>query len=118
MEERRVNPRLQINQAAGLTIEGSPSTIPCTVEDISEGGMRVSLGRRLFPEIFSNVTFALTENFGFNVGAAVRWQEEAEGRSTYGLMFNRIDEPDRRWIAQYVNSSMEEEAKNRWWRGF
>lgn len=117
MGDRRISPRLALNQLAELRVEDNLKPIPCTVEDISESGMRVSLRRCLFPEVFSNVKFTLSDNFGFDVGAAVAWQESVEGRNTYGLQFNRIDDSDRERISEFVNSSLVEEEKNNWWSG-
>ena len=117
MGERRSSPRLALNQLAELRIEDNLRPIPCTVEDISASGMRVSLNRSLFPEVFSDVNFVLSDNFGFDVGATVAWQESADGRNTYGLRFNRIDGSDRERISQYVGNSLLEEKRNTWWKG-
>jgi c-di-GMP-binding flagellar brake protein YcgR len=106
-----------INQLAELRIKDKLRSIPCTVEDISESGMRVSLSRSLFPDVFSDVNLALSDNFGFDLGATVAWQESVEGRNTYGLRFNRIDDFDRKRISQYVGNSPSEEEKNNWWKG-
>lgn len=117
MENRRTSPRLAVNQLAELRIENNLRPIPCTVEDISASGMRVSLSRNLFPEVFSNVNFFLSDNFGFDVGATVAWQESVEGRNTYGLRFNRIDDSDRERISQFVGNLPSEEERNNWWKG-
>jgi c-di-GMP-binding flagellar brake protein YcgR len=119
MENRRSSPRLAVNQLAELRIENNLRPIPCTVEDISAGGMCVSLNRNLFPEVFSNVSFSILDNFGFDVGATVAWQESLEGRNTYGLRFERIDDSDRERISQYVGvgNGPSEEERNNWWRG-
>ena len=117
MFNRRRSPRLAINQLAELRIENNPKPIPCTVEDISAGGICVSLNRNLFPEVFSNVNFALSDNFGFDVGATVAWQDNLEGKSTYGLRFNRIDDVSRARISRYVGNDPSEEERNNWWRG-
>ncbi len=116
MEERRISPRLAINQFASLVVGDSIKPIPCTVEDISASGMRVSLSKYLFPEVFSNVSFALTDNFSFDVGANVRWQESTDTNNTYGITFTRIEDSDRSRIEQFVNSSLEEDKKSNWWR--
>ena len=117
MRDRRSNPRLAVNQLAELKVEGNLRPIPCTVEDISASGMRVSLNRVLFPETFSNVNFALSDNFGFDVGATVAWQESVEGKNTYGLRFKRIDGLDQERISRYVGNNLSEEEKNNWWKG-
>ena len=117
MESRRTSPRLTVNQLAELRIENNLNPIPCIVEDISAGGMRVSLGRNLFSEVFSNVNFALSDNFSFDVGATVAWQENKEGRNTYGLCFDRIDDLDRERISQFVGSDLSEKERDNWWKG-
>jgi c-di-GMP-binding flagellar brake protein YcgR len=117
MNERRSSPRLAINRLGELRIENNLRPIPCTVEDISAGGMCVSLNRNLFPEVFSNVNFSISDNFGFDVGATVAWRESVEGRNTYGLRFERIDDLDRERISKYVGSGPSEEERNNWWRG-
>lgn len=117
MDDRRVSSRLAINRLAELRVEGNLRPIPCTVEDISASGMRVSLRKNLFPEVFSKAHFSLADNFDFDVGAGVAWQDKEEGKSTYGLRFNRIDEFDRARISQYVDSSLFEEKRNNWWKG-
>lgn len=117
MENRRSSPRLAVNQLAELRIEDNLRPIPCTVEDISTGGMRVSLNRNLFPEVFSNVNFSLSDNFGFDAGATVAWQESADGRNTYGLRFNKIDDLDRKRISRYVGNGPSEEERRNWWKG-
>ena len=68
MRERRVSPRWQVNKEAGLTVIGSIKPIPCRVEDISTRGMRISMRRNLFPEVFSNFSLALSDNFSLNQG--------------------------------------------------
>ena len=117
MGERRNSPRLVINQLAELRVEDRPQPIPCTVEDISSGGMCVSFKKNLFPEVFSNVNFSLSDNFGFDVGARVAWQECVEGKNTYGLCFDRIEDSDRERISQYVGSGPSLEERNNWWKG-
>lgn len=115
--DRRGSSRLAINQLAELRVEGNLRPIPCTVEDISASGMRVCLNRALFPETFSNANFSLSDNFGFDVGASVAWQESVEGKNTYGLRFNRIDDFDRERISQFVDSSLIQEERSGWWNG-
>ena len=115
MGDRRSSPRLAINQLAELRVENNLRPIPCTVEDISASGMRVSLNKSLFPEVFSNANFSLSDNFAFDLGATVAWQERGEGKSTYGLRFNRIDDFDRERISRYVGNDFSEEEKNSWW---
>ncbi|MDO9065538.1 MAG: hypothetical protein Q7U96_00445, partial [Chloroflexota bacterium] len=62
MDERRIKPRWQINQGAELTVENGVRAIPCVVEDISHGGMCISLRRNLFDDVFSNFKLALSED--------------------------------------------------------
>ena len=117
MLKRRRSPRLEINQLAELRIGNNLKSIPCTVEDISAGGLCVSLNRSLFPEVFSNVNFNLVDNFDFDVGATVAWQDNTEGKSTYGLRFDQIDDSSRARIAQYVGEGPSEAERYNWWKG-
>ena len=117
MDEKRSWQRVAVNKPGGLVVEGGLNPIPCTVEDISAGGMRISLGKYLFPEVFSNISVSFADNFSLDLGANVAWQESVEGRNTYGLRFNRIDESSRDRLSQYVGSSLSEEGKRNWWKG-
>ncbi len=117
MLKRRRSPRLEINQLAELRIGNNLKPIPCTVEDISAGGLCVSLNRSLFPEVFSNVNFNLVDNFDFDVGATVAWQDNTEGKSTYGLRFDQIDDISRERIAQYAGNGPSEAERYNWWKG-
>ena len=117
MEERRSVARWQINQEAGLTFEDGISPIPCTVEDISTRGMKVTLNRDIFPEAFSNFNLALTEDFAFNAGANVAWQDNAYEKNIYGLSFNRIEVSARSRISEYVKNNFPGELVKQWWKG-
>jgi len=117
MEERRSVARWQINKEAGLTFEDGVSPIPCVVEDISTRGMKVSLRRELFPEAFSNFKLALAEDFAFDAGAQVAWQDIAHERNIYGLSFNRIEESAKNRISEYVKNNFPGELVKQWWRG-
>lgn len=121
MDERRSAPRWAVNMDAQLQIEDHPHSIPCTVEDISTNGMRISLGRRLFAETFSNISLALGEALNFNVGAHVAWEEQGEGKSTYGLFFSNIDDDQRGRIKEYIYNNFSDqerrESNETWWRG-
>ena len=63
MDERRIMPRWQINQQAELTVENGVKSIPCVVEDISPGGICLSLKRNLFSDVFSNFKLAFGADF-------------------------------------------------------
>ena len=117
MEERRSVARWQINKEAGLTVEEGLRSIPCVVEDISTQGMRISLRRDLFPEVFANFNLALTEDFAFNAGANVAWQDNAYERNIYGLSFNRIEESAKNRISEYVKNNFPGELAKQWWKG-
>jgi c-di-GMP-binding flagellar brake protein YcgR len=117
MQERRRAARWQINKEAGLTFEGGISPIPCTVEDISTSGMKVSLNRNLFHEAFSNFRLALAEDLVFDVGAHVAWHDNAYENNIYGLSFNRIEESAISWINEYVKNNFSGGSVEQWWRG-
>lgn len=121
MDERRCVPRWAVNKDAQLQVEDHPNLIPCTVEDISTGGMRITLGRHLFPEVFSSISLALGEALTFEAGAHVAWQEKSDGKNTYGLLFSKIDDSQRSRVEQYINANFSEEEREqsnqKWWRG-
>ena len=117
MRERRISPRWQVNKEAGLTVIGSIKPIPCRVEDISTRGMRISMRRNLFPEVFSNFSLALSDNFSLNFGARVAWQNQRENRNIFGLVFNRGEESLKSKIQEYVRSNFPEVLAKQWWGG-
>jgi len=108
MDEKRAVPRWQINQEAGLTADGGVKPIPCLVEDISTRGMRISMRRNIFPEVFSNFSLALSDNFALNLSAQVAWQNQREDRNIFGLVFNRNEESLKFKIHEYVKNSFPE----------
>ncbi len=105
MNERRIKPRWQINQGAELTVENGIKPIPCVVEDLSFGGMRISLRRKLFDEVFSNFKLALADNFELDLNAHVAWSEEREERNIYGLSFELAGEAIKSRIDQYLKKN-------------
>ncbi len=117
MEERRCVYRWQINQRAELAVEDGIKPISCLVEDISTQGMRISLHKDLFPEVFSNFNLALSEDFTFNADAQVAWSEKIYERNVYGLFFNRIEESTKSRITQYVKDNFSAEMIKQVWSG-
>jgi c-di-GMP-binding flagellar brake protein YcgR len=115
MDERRMGPRWQINQGAELTFENSVHAIPCVVEDISQGGVRLSLRKNLFDEVFSNFKLALAQDLELNIGAQVVWREEKFENNIYGLAFNRIDESAKEELGQYINKNFHDLIIKHWW---
>ena len=99
-DERRSYPRMKVNREAQFQIGGLSNSIPCIVEDISMSGMRLCLRKNLFPEVFSSFNLALDDGLVFDAGAHVAWHDESEAGNTYGLSFNRINEPDSDRISQ------------------
>jgi len=117
MDERRIKPRWQINQGAELTVENGLRPIACTVEDISHGGLRISLRRDLFDDVFSNFKLALAQDFELNLGAQVAWRDQAHEKNIYGLTFNRIDDSARSRIDEYVQKNFPDLLVKHWWKG-
>jgi c-di-GMP-binding flagellar brake protein YcgR len=121
MDERRCVPRWTVNREAQLQVEDHPNLIRCVVEDISTKGMRLTLGRYLFPEAFSNITVALGDALNFNVNAHVAWQEKVDCYSTYGLQFSNIDDEQRSKLEHFIDANFsdkeKEESNGKWWRG-
>lgn len=116
MNERRAMPRWQINQEAELTVENGIKPIPCVVEDISPGGMCVSLKRDLFDDVFSNFKLALSD-FELEVGAHVAWRTRQYEKNIYGLSFDRIEESLRSRIKEYVWKNFPDLLVKQWWSG-
>ena len=117
MDERRIMPRWQINQSAELTVENGVHAITCVVEDISRGGMCISLRRNLFDDVFSNFKLALTQDFELNVGAQVVWRQENLEKNIYGLAFNRIKESAKDELDQYIHNNFHGLMVKHWWGG-
>ena len=117
MEERRSYPRMKVNREAVFRIENRSNPIACTVEDISVSGIRLALNKNLLPEVFSNIGLAIGDILNFNLGAQVAWHDESEGRNTYGLSFNRIDDVDRNRISQYIRENSFKDLRDQWWKG-
>jgi len=117
MDERRIKPRWQINQGAELTVENGVKAIPCVVEDISQGGMCISLRRNLFDDVFSNFKLALAQDFELNVGAQVVWRQEQYEKNIYGLAFNRIDKSTKDELDQYIHKNFHDLIVKHWWEG-
>lgn len=117
MDERRVTPRWQINQQAELTVENGIKPISCVVEDISSGGMCISLKRNLFDDVFSNFRLALSADFELDVGAHVAWRSQQYERNIYGLSFNSIEETVKDKIKDYVCKNFPNLLAKHWWKG-
>ena len=117
MDERRTMPRWQINQAAELTVENGIHAIPCVVEDISPGGMCISLRRNLFDDVFSNFKLALAVDFEFDVNAQVAWRDHAYEKNIYGLSFNKIEDSVRNRLGEYVKKNFPDLLVKQWWSG-
>lgn len=117
MDERRSQPRWQINHNAELTVEEGIKAINCVVEDISPAGMCISLNRNLFDEVFTDFKLTLEEDFEFNVGAHVAWRDAAYEKNIYGLSFIRIDESVRIRISEYIKQNFPDVLVKQWWRG-
>jgi hypothetical protein len=92
MDEKRAGPRWPINKEADFTVDGGVKPIPCLVEDISTRGMRISMHKNLFPEVFSNFSLALADNFALDLSAQVAWHNQRENRNIFGLVFNQAEE--------------------------
>jgi len=117
MDERRIMPRWQINQGAELIVENGFKPIPCVVEDISSGGMRISLKRNLFDDVFSNFKLALSADFELDVNAHVAWRDQAYENNIYGLSFNRVEDSLRDKIKDYVSKNFPNLIVKHWWEG-
>jgi hypothetical protein len=117
MDDRRVLNRWQINQRAQLTFENGVKPIPCIIEDISPSGMRVSLKRNLFDEVFSDFKLTLDQEVELDLGAQVVWRQEQFERNIYGLAFNRIDQDGKSRLNQYISRDFHDLVVKHWWEG-
>ncbi|MFA5311142.1 MAG: PilZ domain-containing protein [Candidatus Omnitrophota bacterium] len=117
MEERRVYPRMRVGLEAAMTIENRVSPLACTVDDISLSGIRLTMPKKLLPEVFSRISLAISDALTVDLGAHVAWQGEYEGKDTYGLHFNRINDPDKGKLAEYIRDNSFKELKEQWWKG-
>lgn len=117
MDERRIAPRWPINQEAAVTFENGVRAIPCIVEDISYRGMRVSLRRNLFEDVFSNFKLALGAEFEINAGAYVAWRNQSDDINTYGLSFSRIDDSMKLRLWDYIKNNFPHLVTKHWWKG-
>ncbi|MDO8662091.1 MAG: PilZ domain-containing protein [Candidatus Omnitrophota bacterium] len=117
MEEQRCAARWKINQEADLCVDEGIKSIPCVVEDISSRGMRVSLGKDLFPDVFANFNLTLSDDFTFNAGAQVAWAEKIYEKNVYGLSFSRIEESTKNRICRYVQDNFPTEMTKQAWSG-
>lgn len=115
MDERRIKPRWQINQRAELTVENGVRAIPCFVEDISQGGMRISLGRNLFDDVFSNFKLTVADGLELDVGARVVWRQQQYEKNIYALEFNRIGKSVKDGIDQYIKKNFPDLIVKHWW---
>jgi hypothetical protein len=116
MDERREYPRWQVNRGAELTFENGVKSIPCTVEDISQGGMRLSLRRDLFNDVFSNFRLTLAEDFELGIGAQVVWRQDGCESNTYGLAFNPGARFVKENIEKYIEKNFPELLVRHLWR--
>ncbi|MDD3087905.1 MAG: PilZ domain-containing protein [Candidatus Omnitrophica bacterium] len=117
MEERRIYPRMRVGREAAVTIENRVSPLLCTVEDISLSGVRLTMAKNLLSEVFSNISLAISDALSVDLGAHVAWQSEYEGKNTYGLHFNRINDSDRDKLAEYIRDNSFKELREQWWKG-
>jgi len=115
MDERRFRPRWLINQRAELTADNGVRPIPCLVEDISQGGARISLSRNLFDEVFANFRLSLSQDFELNLGAKVVRREQKYEKNIYALSFEKISEAEQEGIEKYVKENFRELIVRHWW---
>ncbi|MDD3345306.1 MAG: PilZ domain-containing protein [Candidatus Omnitrophica bacterium] len=117
MDERRIKTRWGINQGAELTVENGVKPIPCVVEDISNGGVRLSLRRDLFDEVFSNFRLAISGGPELSIGAQVAWRQRGPESNTYGLSFSSIDNDSLEGLNRYIRDNFNGLIIKHWWEG-
>ncbi|MDD5115863.1 MAG: PilZ domain-containing protein [Candidatus Omnitrophica bacterium] len=116
MNERREHLRWQIDRGAEVAFENGVKAIPCTVEDISQGGMRLSLRRDLFDDVFSNFKLALAEDFELRIEAQVVWRQSGYESSTYGLAFHPGSMFVKESIEGYIRKNFPELLVRHLWK--
>ena len=117
MEERRSVARWRLDQEASLILDNGAMPISCVVEDLSTNGMRLSMGKNVFPELFSSFSLALGTDFSLKLGANVAWHDAADTKNIYGLSFNEVNDTLKEAIVQYVKDHFPSEMAKHWWKG-
>ncbi len=116
MQEKRWNVRWQVNREGSINLLNNPSSITCSIRDISIAGARIYSNER-FPSTNLVMGLKIADKVGLdNVKANVVWQKEEDGGSVYGLAFNNLGEINKDKVYDFVYKSISQDKKEPLWR--
>jgi len=114
MERRRAS-RWQINRKIKIRLEGTKKDTVCIIHDLNFNGARISLKKKLPQDRPLKITISLSEGAAFEAEAWVVWHKEVMDRNVYGIYFNRMKDPDRAVINNFMQRNAPEFlSKSRW----
>lgn len=116
MQEHRRFVRWQIGRQAKIKLLGREACADCQVEDISYKGLKVSSAERLEKDKYINLTLLFGDEMALNVEAWVAWHKTVDGHNIYGLYFNRISDPDKEKIYQFIRKNCPNQMSRQWWQ--
>jgi hypothetical protein len=102
--ERRILPRWQISAPAKLRWEGQNEFLDCQVINLNMRGFSVAIGQKI-PRDCRQLTIYFSEKYIFTVEIAISWQDESEGKNTYGAKFTRIRDLDKEKMYQMMRDN-------------
>lgn len=91
--ERRRFKRFKLAKDAFLVNQTSQAQHPCSVMNISAGGIRIKTDQSLSKDSFYKINIMITENiYVNNKSCKIFWSGKSEGKNVYGLKFRISDE--------------------------
>ncbi len=113
--ERRRDSRWQINRKIKIRLEGTKKDRASIIHDLNLNGARVSLQKKLLRDRPLKITISLSEGAAFEVEAWVVWHRQVTDRNVYGIYFNRMKDPDRAVINNFMQRNAPEFlSRSRW----
>ena len=113
MDERRELPRWEIKKEAKVWMPLIQGFSHCMVEDLHLKGMCLSFNRCLPIDRPVKLSFSLENDFDFiKVEAQVSWMKESKDQFTYGLLFSKIDDPDKDKVSNYIITKCYDQFKD------
>jgi hypothetical protein len=118
MDEHRKLPRWQVKREAKVWLPGMQESSQCIIEDLNLKGMRASFDKRLPQERSVGMSLALEDKSdSIKLEVSLPWGKEDQGRYVYGMSFDKITDPDKDRIYQYISDHCSEQFKDKWWGG-
>ena len=105
MQEHRNLARWQVNKKAQIKLDGALSEAVCLIKDITFKGIQIILNSKLPLDTYVKFDLTLSEGVAIRAKAWVAWHKQIDGRSTYGLYFTDLLDPDREKIYRFVYDS-------------